>query len=450
MNFNISTIKSNFISTVGFSETVNIPLSSVLKTSNSGVIVNDNSISYLNIDFLKDLLENTTDLSYIEWSSSVTYPTNYKVRYTFPTYSALATYANGQYVNYNGNGYKSLSGSNIGNDPETNFAKWQIMPDNFTFYISILGTSNTNKQPDLQPTFWLEKDLFSELLESRLSNATINVIESCTKTDNTIFEQNQLFYGIPAKNTLIQNVAGQTVGMKIRFNKKKNVKAKINKIGIFFTDVVTDLEFTLWCQNTKITSQKLTSTSNDFAWFDLTGFDLSIDNGGDYYLTYESDDLISLSVQAIDNEWKNSLTVSNFLDFNYFTVATGSDLKTVSTANYKQDCFISNIDYSIFPDITNFLVNNKNIFAQAIKLQFAIDIYKLLQTNENKRTNNAQRTIDKDFLLLQTTDKRAESDSLINKFMFEIDNIKKSIANAKVDCLSFPKTTKTIQSFSIL
>ena len=200
MNFNISQIKTAFTSLIGF---INEPnpasekLSTALTTSDSGIIINDGEIPYITTENIRQHVDNINEFQIENWNPINTYPANYNIKYSFPTFDITETYVIGETCQLNGIGYESLVNSNIGNSPGTDYVNWKKLPDNYYIYVSITNASpNLGKQPDINPAFWAKTSLLSLILEQKLQFSTVNLLDKLTSGNNAILETGKLYYGV--------------------------------------------------------------------------------------------------------------------------------------------------------------------------------------------------------------------------------------------------------------
>jgi hypothetical protein len=428
MNYNIDDIKTNLKSVTGFANSLDpsFPdLSTDLTTASSGTIINDGSIPFITLENIKSLGINDNLFEFSEYNASTTYAIGNRIKYTYPTYASGATYNTNELVYYSGVGYKSLIDTNLGNQPDENLDKWEVQENIFSIYDAL--TISTNKQPDLNTADWSEINIFNLFLETRLQNSIANVVQKCTSNYNNILEQKTLYYGI----------GDGTVTFRFSFIRNANIKLKINRIGLHFTEAVTDLTFSVYNQNTLITTFTGSTTDNNFVWVDVADLELDTEKAGEWFILYDQDDLGA--AKAINNELDIKSNVSNFVQINQIEVASGTDLKTVSQNDFVYyQSNIANIDYTILPDLTNWITLNKYIFAEAIKYQFCIDIYKMFITNDNVRSNRNERNIDLDLLKSNVYSTDETSETLIKKYNKVIHELRKSIGRAKIDNINLP------------
>ena len=436
MNYNISKIQANFKSLIGFKMPFDPNLqilSDVLKHSDSGIIINDGLIPYLTLQNIKDLGLNYNLFNFNEYNSLTTYITNNRIKYPFPAFDATKIYEENECVILNSIGYRSLINANLNNEPDKNLDKWSVTAENYLIFDS-LQNANLNNQPDINPNFWIEINLFSAFLESRLNFATINVLQKVIETQNRILEQKKLYYGIgKVSDTITENT--KWAGLRFNLFRNKNIKVKINRIGLHFTQPNTDLTFYLYNQNTLISTFTASNISDDFIWVNVKDIEITGDKAGSWYLFYKRSDVYGFAVNNKINIKKNT---SNFLVLNQFEVPDGTDLKTINESDFKYyQSNIANIDFSVVPDLTNWLIYNKLIFASAIKLQFAIDIYKMFLANENVRANRTERNINIQDLRTSIYSKDAET--ILKQLLEEIENLRLSFGKAKIDNINLPK-----------
>jgi hypothetical protein len=491
--YNIPTIQTNLQTVVGFLQEQNPQielLSTNLTTATSGLFCNDGSVPYVNLQNIKDLGVNFNNFIFPEWISTIAFLTGNRIKYVYPLWLIGNTYAVRQRVVLNNVGYESLYNNNTGNSPATNRQSWKLLNEYYAIYDAILkiisttsdslvngktyridtllltddftnigyvtagipfvatGTTptiwtnstivynltdatNVNKSPDLNPTYWTEINLFNEFLENRLKTSISNVVNDCLKNRNSILSSKSLYY---VNNDGITTIANDTqnCGIKIDFNKDRNIKLKINKIGLHFAAAITNqMTFYLYNQNIFVKSFVVQPTSNNFEWFTLTDCELTTTGVGSCFLYYNR---TGLNAEAITNNVVIPRNTDNFVVFNQFEAPSGLDLKLIDESYYKYGiAYISNIDYSIVPDFTEWISLNKNLFAEAIKYQFCLEIYKMYYANSEIRSNRTERNIDFDIIKAEIFSTSEES--LNKKLQNIIKDLRIAIADAKIDNL---------------
>ncbi len=308
-----------------------------------------------------------------------------------------------------------------------------IINDGYAPYITIdnirqLGLHYTDSDDD-----------FSTFLTNRLKASITNLVQKCVTNDNTILEQKQLYYQIGEVSDTITN-DDSWVGLKLDWVKNSNVKLKINRIGLHFSGAETDLTFYLYNQNTEQTTFTGSVTGNDFVWVDVSSVEITNDKNGAWFLFYKQADLTNT---AINNNCFIPTNTSNFIKINPFKCDASTDLNTIDSGDFQStNSYIAELDFSIVPDLTGWITYNKLIFARAIKMQFILDIYKMMLANENVRSNRNQRNIDTEsieFMKLNVYD--SESETMAKELNFEIETLRKSFGKAKIDRVTLPTKT---------
>lgn len=496
MNYNVIDIQTNLLTVVGFEQPQDPQfetLSTNLTTASSGIKINDGYIPYITLQNIKDLGINFDNFIFSEYLSTITYAVGDRLKYVYPTWLIGTTYNLGQRVTLTGISYESLINSNTGNSPTTDRTKWKALNNSYAIYDAILkeitttsgvlvngktyriddvlltddftnigfvsegveftatGTTPTtwtnstvvynitdalhlNKQPDINSTYWTEVNLFNEFLENSLKSSISNVVNKCVENQNKILEQKEIYFSNEGDGSATITNDTKICGLKFDFIRNANIKLKINRIGLHFTGAVSNLRFYVYNQNTQIFSFLASSVSNDFIWVDVSNIELTTDYKGSWFLYYSRN---GLTQEAVNNQVIIPDNLSNFVKINSFECAAGTDLKTIDDSDYfPNTSFIANLDFSILPDLTNWITYNSYIFAEAIRLQFSLDMYKLFITNANVRSNISERNVDLSLLKgdIYTTD----NETVSKKLNEAITNLRMSIGKAKIDNINLP------------
>jgi hypothetical protein len=281
-------------------------------------------------------------------------------------------------------------------------------------------------------------------LTQRLKSAISNVMNRVVTNDNKIFEQKRIYYGMGDGSEVIAN-NDKLVGLKIDFIKNDNIKVKLNRIGLQFSGAVTDLDFYLFNQNTQVATFTASSTGSDFVWVDLSGIELTGEKAGSWFLYY---DQTGLTETAINNDIYIHSNLSNFLQFNPFTAEVGADLNLIDSGDFDSaTAYIANLDFSVVPDLTGWITYNKELFANAIRLQFGLDAYKLMFTNENARINAKERNVDAELVKLNVYNE--DGKTVVKELADEIEILRNSIGRAEIDCVSLPSDNGYLVNFNL-
>lgn len=321
---------------------------------------------------------------------------------TFPEYNSEKEYSKGNVVDYQGTQYKALQKAQ-------------------------------GKQPDIESEYWVETNLFSEWLESKTKASIQKAIarycneKTAEGTNKPLCESRTLFDGTGRLVDTVKNKKN-LVGFEIVPVRAKGVTAKINKIGLQFTEPG---EYTLYLMHSSMDAPvkviKLSKIrKNSIEWFTINDLYLpyqSEDNdaGGSWYLCYFQSELPEGS-QAIrkDKDWSKEpcgscsrrellawMAWSKYIEIHPFFV----NEELIEAVNFNEDFnndfakqpihlwdvdnnqytynnnYGLNLEVTISCDITDFIIEQRMMFQDIIAKQVAIDMLKEFAYNANVRTN---------------------------------------------------------------
>lgn len=201
------------------------------------------------------------------------------------------------------------------------------------------------------------------------------------------------------------------VGYKVEVSNAKNTAFAINRVILDFSGTGTfDLMLYNTGKKTAIRTKTITITTDN----QVEELNWVLDNSettykGDYYIGYKT---TGLTVSPYKRDWNNSSIMSTFKELcigkvfvKNHNVATLFDLTLID--GLSEDIGL-NLDISIYDDYTDFILNNKQLFAKAICLEFII---RCLQSYvSNIRSKYEQR----------------KAEELYQKIMIEIEGLKGS------------------------
>lgn len=279
--------------------------------------------------------------------------------------------------------------------------------------------------------FWIETNLFSEWLEDKTKASIIKLINKfinmklADKASKSLIENKTLFDGTGRLTNLATN-RNRFVGFEVDTVRSKGVTVKINKIGLQFTKPGKYKVYILHSScDTPIYSFEFEKLkSNSIEWFKpkedilLPYESQEIDAGGSWYIGYLQSDLPENS-QAInrDRDWSTQpckgcsrqeflawQAWSKYIEIHPFYVdenqLLGEDEQMYfdpETMNFTYDAnYGINLDVSVYCDLTDFIIKQKQLFQDVIAKQVAVDFLREFAYNPNVRTNrrsiNASRT----------------------------------------------------------
>ena len=279
--------------------------------------------------------------------------------------------------------------------------------------------------------FWIETNLFSEWLEDKTKASIIKLINKfinmklADKASKSLIENKTLFDGTGRLTNLATN-RNRFVGFEVDTVRSKGVTVKINKIGLQFTRPGKYKVYILHSsRDTPVYSFEFEKLkSNSIEWFKpkedilLPYESQEIDAGGSWYIGYLQSDLPENS-QAInrDRDWSTQpckgcsrqeflawQAWSKYIEIHPFYVdenqLLGEDEQMYfdpEIMNFTYDAnYGINLDVSVYCDLTDFIIKQKQLFQDVIAKQVAVDFLREFAYNPNVRTNrrsiNASRT----------------------------------------------------------
>ena len=272
-----------------------------------------------------------------------------------------------------------------------------------------------------------EADDFSNWLELKTKASIKKAINRyynekvAAKMLATLCENKVLFDGAGRLADAIKN-QGKTVGLELVPLRAKGVVTRINRIGLQFTEPG---EYTIYLyhssQEAPIKVARLTKTKkNSLEWFNLEDWFLpyigSNDAGGSWYICYYQEELPTGSKAINKNrdwskgpckdcnpsEYASWQLWSKYLEVHPFSVldevrepnaapdnlTAENKLWDISEMDYHYNTnYGLNLDITVGCDITDFILEQRNIFQEIISLQVAVDMLREFAFNPNVRTN---------------------------------------------------------------
>jgi hypothetical protein len=314
--------------------------------------------------------------------------------YNYASYAALTAYNEGDRVRASDNViYESLDDANTGNDPA--------------------GGSF--------PLLWQAVPLLSQRLEQVMRasinrlNATMFNRKKISEVVKTLVEKTQLYAGVG--NLLDKEIKmSRFVGLQITLEQSGGIAVILRKLGTQFS--LANPDFKLYVYHSSQVAPlavytKALTKAGSFEWTPLTDgnndpLTLNYLNneyapGGVFYIGYYEDDLVG---QAINNAYdfskepacgscSNNLALyrmwSGYLSVTPFYVnpgdLNGTDLWDINKNQYTYTRnYGLNLDISVRCDVTDIFCQERDMFADAIIKQVAVDLLSIIA---NSTRNNA-------------------------------------------------------------
>ena len=219
------------------------------------------------------------------------------------------------------------------------------------------------------------------------------------KVTKSIFEDRNMFRGA-GRLLDLENKKGRFVGFKITPYQYKNIVIRINRVGVQFTQL-ENIPFYLYKEGTKEPLRTFNIQNpllSSFYWHTEPNLLLEFDDhrnhpAGSYYFGYYEDDLTGQAVKRNlihHSERKNCGYCNNYeydsfrLYGKYFKVQPievangnldGTNLfDTDNVAYATTNNYGLNLSFSVFCDLSRFIIQNEDILADALAFQIGLKL----------------------------------------------------------------------------
>jgi len=215
---------------------------------------------------------------------------------------------------------------------------------------------------------------FNTYLTNLQNSCIIDVCKKITNKKSGVIESNTLFpYEQTFENT--ENVSSGFIGIKIKPSLNERLLLKVNAITAAFDSAIT-LAVKLMNSETgtEIYTQDITTVDKQQVK-QIVNWNISLNRsgitGGSYYLGYYVSDLSGAKPYKRDYENASSFLPSSkfYMEFRNNTV-TGTRINP-DVFDGISEPYGLNIQYSVYTDWTQLLIENKYMLARAIQLQMA-------------------------------------------------------------------------------
>ena len=147
---------------------------------------------------------------------------------------------------------------------------------------------------------------YLDTVQSESITQVLNQIETAKQIGNfgKDLASSDVVFNVGRKTATITNT-GQFCGVMFEVKESTGIRATINRIGLYLTSAVTDLDLYLFHSSKEAAVSQFTFTStltNSFSWSIekvILDFDNGINTSGTWYLGYYQDDLATASSAAI-------------------------------------------------------------------------------------------------------------------------------------------------------
>lgn len=325
---------------------------------------------------------------------------------------------------------------------------------------------NSTNQSPVAGAFWEEVSIVSSRL-SEIVNAASNKMlrkvfqfKQLNNTVKTILDDFYLFNGRADITNLNANL-NRLVGFRFNIKNKKDIALFIKQIGLQFIGDSTTVRIKLYhSSNTQVIAQiNIDYNENgSIKWHNVVEFEMLKyvsgvnDSGGYWYLVYNEADINGVQSLKKDKDfvtapdcsscdhayYTNYVKRSQYLEIQPFYVSEGdfTDGELWDSANevyVNNNNFGLNFSMTAQCDLGNFICRNKNVFADALAYQVAVDI--LGEFCNTTRNNQLADKVRGDAYFALKGDKNTMDAGLIKEYNEIIKSVSFNISDINKDCL---------------
>ena len=276
---------------------------------------------------------------------------------------------------------------------------------------------------------WIQYPMYWDYLMLQVDKGTTQLMQrffadkAIANESRSLLERRTFFDGAGRINATLAN-RGNLVGFEIVPVRSMGVTTKIERIGFQGTGGSGNITLYLFhsSQINPVNSVTINYQANaTFQWFTLEDFYLPYigehnNSGGSWYLMYNQDDLPQgLEAINVSKDWSREpcgtcnigsvqawreltkyIQISPFCTSAPSTFAEFPELPDVETLKYTNTSnYGLNVEVSVGCDLTEFIVMQKQIFANALQLQVAYNLLRTMAMNPDVRVNRNQSNVDR-------------------------------------------------------
>lgn len=302
--------------------------------------------------------------------------------------------------------------------------------------IWIATEDNTAETPAGGSQFWAEYNFLSDYLRHLVKNGinttiqTFMQIKGLYRESKNLLERRTFFDGSGRINANIPN-RGRLVGFEIVPVRAMGVTTKIERIGLQMKGGTGIVKMYLFHSSQrdpiKTFDLDFTNTNGGFQWFDIKDtfmpyISAGNNAGGSWYLVYNQDDLPA-GMEAINmtKDWSrepcgtcNPGSIETWREISKYLLISPFSIKAPSTfAQYPEFWNIDmmsftntinygiNVEVSVGCDLTDFIIEQKALFATALQRQVAAIALRTMALNPDVRVNRNQSNVNRNDILYE-------------------------------------------------
>ena len=337
----------------------------------------------------------------------------------FPEWNKYKFYKKGTVVRHydkDGNGLLFIAKqNNIGQEPRTADFNNDFNAD----------YTHTNGSPAGSPGYWERYDANSVWLHRLQMEAITNMTQrfltekSLLKESKSLLERRTFFDGAGRLANTVRN-GQRLVGFEIIPVRSMGVTAKIVRIGLQMTGATGKVRVYLFhssqVEPMQVQDLEFTKTNGGFQWFDMKGWYMPYiseanDSGGSWYLVYDQAALPEgMEAVNVSKDWSREpcgtcnvgsveawRELTKYLQISPFRVQSLETFEQypelwdiaenvyTNTQNYGL-----NVEVSVYCDLTDFIIRERQMFANVLQKEMAAKVIRMLAFNPNVRVNRNQ------------------------------------------------------------
>lgn len=332
----------------------------------------------------------------------------------FPVWNKYKFYRKGTVVQHNGQLFKAKL-NNIAQEPRT-----ADFNDDFNN-----DYTHTNGSPIGSAGYWELYDAKSDWLHRLQGQAITGMVQrfltekSLLRESKAILERRTFFDGAGRLANTVRN-GQRLVGFEITPAYSMGVTAKIERIGLQMTGatgkVCVYLFHSSQVEPIQVQDLEFTKTNGGFQWFDMKDWYMPYisgvnDSGGAWYLVYDQAALPEgMEAVNVSKDWSREpcgtcnigsveawRELTKYLNISPFRVQSSETFEDypelwdiaenvyTNTQNYGL-----NVEVSVYCDLTDFIIRERQLFANVLQKEMAARVIRMLAFNPNVRVNRNQ------------------------------------------------------------
>jgi hypothetical protein len=290
---------------------------------------------------------------------------------------------------------------------------------------------------DNQDYFDISNEDFNAFLVTLKKSSISNIVNQVFSSYD--FLERDMLYKNASNKVDVEQLPLGFVGYRIKVSNAKNIAFKINRVLLDF-DGAGDIELILWntASKTPIYTKEATITTDH----QIEVLDWTIDNSGntykgEYYIGYHT---TGLTVHPYKRQYNNASVMTSLkniaLEKVFVANHNSATLFDVSKADGISEDLGLNLDISVYDDFTDFVINNKMLFARALQLQMTISCIQIYMASLRSNSNQSHANQIYEKIMIELEGTRADNVIYIkgikNQLLSEISSIRAEIKKLQV------------------